>query len=280
MDMLQQAFAAASPSGSKSKKVPIEELPKLLLMPPEPSGLLPGIRPHNSMELQVLAARDFQKGNELWELRQLMEGIKSFGKSAQRGHGVADYCFRWGQYHELAPADVPQALRWYRRGARMNHGPSVAMLAKLLFVQGDRLRAELYWRRLADPQASFSVLNISRQAPVQPHRSLGGASGDAVSQWFIAEAKFQTGTLRDAVRWWKRSAENGDVDAMMRLHSVFAVGGAGIPQEHIRARHWLFAAAANGHQEALKAIPWRAPEGGHSAVERRWMQTMEAQGWI
>jgi TPR repeat protein len=47
----------------------------------------------------------------------------------------------------------------------------------------------------------------------------------------LGELFLQSAKLRDAVKWWKRSAENGDSDAMMRLSQVFREGAIGVPQE-------------------------------------------------
>eukprot|EP00443_Scrippsiella_acuminata_P072924 CAMPEP_0115373628 /NCGR_PEP_ID=MMETSP0271-20121206/1533_1 /TAXON_ID=71861 /ORGANISM="Scrippsiella trochoidea, Strain CCMP3099" /LENGTH=210 /DNA_ID=CAMNT_0002796643 /DNA_START=18 /DNA_END=647 /DNA_ORIENTATION=- len=193
-----------------------------------------------TLQLQEIAVHEFQQATERWQLQNLMGAIQLFLRSAQKGHEVGEYCFRWGQYHELPPSDIQQALRWYSRGARMNHKGSTTMLGKLHYALGQKDKAEKWLRRTAAP------------------RSYGGEFGDSLAQWFMGEMSFQAGELRKAVRWWKRSAENGDVDAMMRLFTVFSQGGSGIPREPMLGRHWLLAAAAHGHQEALSRVAWPA----------------------
>merc|ERR1719360_364919 len=86
---------------------------------------------------------------------------------------VGEYCFRWGQYHELPPADIQQAIRWYARGARMNHMGCTTMLGKIHLALGHRSKAEDWLTRTA-----------------QPH-SFGGTYGDSLAQWFLAEMNFQ-----------------------------------------------------------------------------------------
>mmetsp|Transcript_86023 Transcript_86023/g.251711 ORF Transcript_86023/g.251711 Transcript_86023/m.251711 type:complete len:253 (-) Transcript_86023:76-834(-) len=210
--------------------------------------------------LQEIAALEFQEAVEAWQLQNLLGAIRLFRRSAQKGYEVGEYCYRWGQYHELPPSDIPQAVRWYRRGARMNHKASLTMLGKLHLAMGHAQEARRWLSRTAAPRGD------------------GGASGDSLAQWFLAEMSFQRGALREAIRWWKRSAENGDVDAMMRLSQVFGGGGAGVPQESLRSRHWLLAAAANGHQEALGGVDWSEP--GRPEVEQRWIEDMQQQGWV
>lgn len=211
-------------------------------------------------ELQDIAALEFQEAQEAWQLQNLLPAIQLFMRSAQKGNEVGEYCFRWGQYHELPPSDVQQAQRWYQRGARLRHKASTTALGKLHFALGQHRLAQKWLSQTAVP------------------RGLGGELGDSLAQWFLAEMHMQQGGMRDAVRWWKRSAENGDVDAMMRLSNIFSEGGAGIPQEFMRSRHWLFAAAAQGHQNALGNVAWDVPN--RPAVERRWIEDMTRRGWV
>lgn len=152
----------------------------------------------------------------------------------------------------------------------MKHGSSLTSLGKLLFAMGKLDEARTALLEMAQP------------------RSFGGATGDSLAQWFLAELSWKQENHREAVRWWKRSAENGDVDAMMRLSSVFATGSIGIPKEVVRASHWLLVAAANGHQEALNKISWDAIQAAESAdapmalprIEKQWLEGLRAQGWV
>lgn len=224
--------------------------------PEETAELSSGNRP---LELEDIAKLEFRKAQESWAVQQLMASIRLFMRSAQKGHEVGEYCFRWGRYHELAPADLNQAVRWYSRGARMKHQACTTMLGKMHLMMGHKDKAKDVLTRTAAPNGD------------------GGATGDSLAQWFLAEMSSNGGRLREAVRWWKRSAENGDVDAMMRLFQIFTNGGQGIPKEALRGRHWLYAAAAHGHQEALGFIEYASPT--QSKVEHRWIKQMEDQGW-
>lgn len=219
--------------------------------------------PASPPELRLLeiAALEYQEGVEAWQFQNLLGAINLFLRSAQKGHEVGEYCFRWGQYHELPPPDVNQALKWYKRGARMKHKNCLTSLGKLHVAMGHHAQARTTLSEMGEP------------------RSFGGEYGDSLAQWFLAELNLKDGRLREAVRWWKRSAENGDVDAMMRLVQVFSEGGAGVPKEEMRARHWLFAAAAHGHQEALSKVSWLADED-RPPVEQRWMDDMRDRGWV
>lgn len=213
--------------------------------------------------LEAIAAVEFADASQAWDGQRLESSIKLFRRSAQLGHEVGEYCFRYGQYHELAPSDIPQAMRWYKRGMRMLHGGCTTMLGKLHMAMGLRRHAQELLSRTARPQSAGGF---------------AGESGDSLAQWFLAEMSLQKGELRDAVRWWKRSAENGDVDAMMRLVEVFSDGALGIPKESTRAEHWLLAAAAHGHQDALARVEFT--DVNRSSVEKAWIEAMEKRGWF
>lgn len=213
--------------------------------------------------LEAIAAVDFADASQAWDGQRLERSIQLFRRSAQLGHEVGEYCFRFGQYHELAPSNIPQALRWYKRGMRMSHSGCITMLGKLHMAMGSEKSAQELLGRTARPQSAGGF---------------AGESGDSLAQWFLAEMSLQKGKLRDAVRWWKRSAENGDVDAMMRLVEVFSDGALGIPKESTRAEHWLLAAAAHGHRDALQRV--ELTDVNRSSVERSWIEVMEKQGWF
>jgi len=208
-----------------------------------------------SMDLQDIAALEYQAGVEAWQMQNLLSAIAHFLRSAQKGHEVGEYCFRFGQYHELPPSDMRQALRWYQRGARMQHQASTTALGKLHLSLGHWAKAKQWLTQTA------------------LRGGIAGEHGDSLAQWFLAEMYSKGGALRHAVRWWKLSAENGDVDAMMRLSNVFSEGGSGIPQEEMRSRHWFFAAVAHGHQGAMLNVTWN--ETGRPSVEQRWIKIME-----
>lgn len=219
-----------------------------------------GVNSTSKLTLEDTAVFEFQEAVEAWQTQRLLPAMQLFKRSAQKGNEVGEYCYRWGQYHELPPQDVEQALRWYRRGARSLHKASTTSLGKLHLAMGQPKLAKQWLSQTAIP------------------RGLGGETGDSLAQWFLAEMNFQGGALRNAVRWWKRSAENGDIDAMMRLSHVFSEGAVGIPKDWGRSRHWLFAAAAHGHQDALGRVSWDAQD--IPRVGRRWLEDMEQRGWV
>lgn len=229
---------------------------------PQPWHSLPSL----DAGLERAAQAEYELGVQAWNLRQAEQGLELFLRSAQKGYEVGEYCFRYGMYHEFPPSDMQQAFRWYKRGARMNHKGSTTMLGKLHLAAGQRDQAMHVLQRTAVPNRAFRT---------EGH---GGQRGDSLAQWFLGELFLQSAKLRDAVKWWKLSAENGDIDAMMRLSQIFKDGAVGIPQEPMLSRHWLFAAAAHGHKDALDHVNWAATL--RPRAEQKWIDLMEEYGWI
>lgn len=213
-------------------------------------------------QLEDIAKEQFQEATISWNSQNLLGAMELFLKSAQKGNEIGEYCFRQGQYAELPPSDFKQAVRWYMRGARFNHQACITMLGKLRMSMGLSSDADSTLKLTAAPNG------------------IGGTTGDSLAQWFLAEMNLKTGKIRNAVKWWKRSAENGDMDAMMRLSQVFSTGSPGIPQEELRGQHWKFTAAVHGHQEALQQVPWGVDESNLTKVERAWMRALEDKGWL
>ncbi|CAJ1450690.1 unnamed protein product [Effrenium voratum] len=175
--------------------------------------------PHLDVGLEHAARAEYELGVQAWNLRQPEQGLELFLRSAQKGYQVGEYCFRYGMYHELPPSDMIQAFRWYKRGARMNHKGSTTMLGKLHLAAGHRDLAVRFLRRTGLP---LGVLGPAATEADVLERGHGGWRGDSLAQWFLGELFLQSAKLRDAVKWWKLSAENGDSDAMMRLSQVLS----------------------------------------------------------
>ncbi|CAE8722410.1 unnamed protein product [Polarella glacialis] len=174
-------------------------------------------------DLRHKATVEFAHGMQAWNQRSPLEGLQLFLRSAQKGYEVGEYLFRSGLYQELPPSDYQQAIRWYKRGARMNHPACTTMLGKLHLAMGELVEAVKMLSRTAAPIGRLPSPDAPQTRRVEvDNRGLGGEAGDALPQWFLGELHFQTEKIRDAVRWWKRSADNGDVDAMMRLSQVLA----------------------------------------------------------
>jgi len=51
-------------------------------------------------------------------------------------------------------------------------------------------------------------------------------------------------------------------------------------EEPMLARHWLLAAAAHGHKDALDRVNWAVATTQRPKMEQKWIDLMEEHGWI
>ena len=123
---------------------------------------VPWALPTLDVGLERAARAEYELGVQAWNLRQAEQGLELFLRSAQKGHEVGEYCFRYGMYHELPPSDMQQAFRWYKRGARMNHKGSTTMLGKLHMAAGHRDEAVHFLQRTGLPNKGRLVMDEFR----------------------------------------------------------------------------------------------------------------------
>ena len=55
----------------------------------------------------------------------------------------------------------------------------------------------------------------------------------------------------EAVKWFRKAAEQGDADAQVNLGLMYA-NGRGVPEDYVRAFAWFNLAAAQGFEPAKK----------------------------
>lgn len=82
----------------------------------------------------------------------------------------------------------------------------------------------------------------------------------------------------EAVRYLKLAAAQGDVDAMVLLASMMAVG-EGTPRDPAGARRWMEKAALAGKREAVVALATAYLKGGYD-LEPADRDSPEALAWI
>ena len=77
--------------------------------------------------------------------------------------------------------------------------------------------------------------------------------GDEVAQFNLGEMyRLGNGVTQDyaeAVKWYRKAAEQGDADAQFNLGAMYD-NGKGVLQDTIAAHMWFNIAAANGWQDA------------------------------
>ena len=82
---------------------------------------------------------------------------------------------------------------------------------------------------------------------------LAAEQGDASAQFYLGRM-FEEGNgvpkdNKEAVKWWKLSAEQDDAKAQYKLGLMYKAG-YGVPQDYVLAHMWYNLAGSNGHEDA------------------------------
>ena len=72
---------------------------------------------------------------------------------------------------------------------------------------------------------------------------------------------------KEAVKWYKLAADQGDADAQFSLGLSYCLGN-GVPQDYVLAHMWTNLAAANGDKKISEARDTIAAEMTPSQIEK------------
>ena len=78
---------------------------------------------------------------------------------------------------------------------------------------------------------------------------LSSAFADAQKDFERGEAAYSDGKYSQAVKWWRKAAEQGDARAQYNLGQMHREG-QGVPQDYAEAVKWYRKAAEQGHASA------------------------------
>jgi TPR repeat protein len=212
------------------------------------------------------ARSDLAKGGAAYDAGDYAEAVKWWRKAAEQGDAEAQYNLGymygngWGVTQDFA-----EALKWYRKAAE----------------QGDaRAQYELEWAEAKVAASSTQSADAKReqeerQADARSDLAKGGAASaagdyaEAVKWWRKAaeqgnaQAQHNLGLMYDkgegvtqdyaeAAKWFRKAAEQGDVEAQYNLGLMYYFGD-GVLQDTIAAHMWSHIAADNGHMNAGKS---------------------------
>lgn len=114
-----------------------------------------------AMAMAMPALADVKTGVDAWQQGDYAKAVAEWRPLADSGDPDAQ--FNMGQAYKLGrgvPADLGQAIDWYRRASQQGHLRAEDNLGLLLFQQGDRTGALPYLQRAAqrgEPRAQYIV---------------------------------------------------------------------------------------------------------------------------
>ena len=178
------------------------------------------------------------------------------------------------------PEDAPEAVRWFRAAAEQGNAIAQANLG-LMYASGRGVTEDVseaaFWLRLAaeqgdaDSQVKLGIIYATGRGPVVSSMATVGLDRGTSLPKDAAEA----------VRWWRRAAEQGDARAQVNLGFMYAEG-QGVPQDDLEAARWYRLAAEQGEAGAqfnlgsMYAEGLGVPQDAAEAV--RWYRLAAEQG--
>jgi len=158
---------------------------------------------------------------EAYEHKQFSKSAKLYEEQALGGNAEAQY--RLGSQYDLGeglPADLNEALKWYRLSARQNHPKAQTRLG------------QLYRLGRGVPKDVKAAADLFRKAAFR---------GDAEAQQALGQLYYEgTGVRRDyrqSANWLHRAAQQGDTDAQSLLGTLYAEG-KGVRRDIVQAYVW------------------------------------------
>lgn len=154
---------------------------------------------------------------------------------ADKGNAAAQS--RLGFFYNIGVGvkqDYLEAAKWYSRAFEAGDDAAAGQLAGI----------GRHWLILNLPRKDYPIIYglveraAQKGAPVAQF-SLG------VMNYPIGDLSFDpsAGNLREALIWYRRAADQGDVDSLVVLGTAYA-DGIGVPQDYIEAHKWFNVAAS------------------------------------
>jgi len=179
------------------------------------------------------------------------EAVKWYRKAAEQGHALAqaNLGFMYA-YGNGVVKDEVEAVRWYRKAAEQGHAPAQFNLG-VMYANGD-----------GDPN----------------NESLGTALG--FGWWYVRG----NGVVKDeaeAVKWYRKAAEQGYAKAQFNLGFMYA-NGNGVVKDEAEAVRWFRKAAEQGYAKAQFNLGFMYANGNgvvkDEAEAVRWFRKAAEQG--
>lgn len=160
--------------------------------------------------------------------------LSIYGSLAAKG--VAQAYSRLGYLSEIGycgKRDWLQSARWYGKAIEAGDQASAANLSHI----GRNWRF-MYRNVPMDPIIYELIEQAAKNGIAVAQFSLG------VMNYPIGDLSFDPtkGNLSEALIWYRRAADQGDVDAMVAMGMAYA-GGIGVPQDYVEAHKWYNIAA-------------------------------------
>ena len=191
-----------------------------------------------------------------------------YEKAAEQGDDFAQSMLGIFYSNSEIPEDKEKAVYWITKAAEQGVAFSQNMMGNCYthgygVPQDDEL-AVYWWKKAAkqgddDAQNSLGVCysdgtGVRKNKKKADELFLQAAlQGNNDAQLNLGTSFDTYGDTKQAIYWWTKAADQGDVDAQMILANTYSLGD-GVRKNNKKAFHWYKQAAEQGHEDALDII--------------------------
>jgi len=184
--------------------------------------------------LSPVQAGDLDSAIESYQRGNFQQAMAQFEPMARHGNTNAQFylavMYNNGQGTTV---DISQAAAWLQKAARSGHAESLYLLGKF-YAAGRGVEQDIgTTRRLWTRAGNKGVLD---------------------AQTGLAQFYARGGKWKQAVKWWRKAALQGDAESQYRLGLMYQTGLGGLKRNRRSARSWWRKAAAQGHRPAAQAL--------------------------
>ena len=168
-----------------------------------------------------------QKGNAAFEAKDYETAVKCFSSAAEQGNTEAQfmmgYCYKIGIGVE---ANGAESEKWFHKAAEQGNQSAEKLLAMPKLLKAIEDNDENTIREIQETW----LKDVGRKAMEED---------DRMSQLGLAVSQENKGNMSEAIKWYRKAAENGDHLAQYRLGNFYDKGEGGVQQDKAEAVKWF-----------------------------------------
>jgi TPR repeat protein/S1-C subfamily serine protease len=218
---------------------------------------------------QVYSAESlFAAGKAAYEVKDYSTALIKFSEAAERGHAEAGFELSWMYFSGSGvDEDLARGVRLCRKSADQGFGKAQSTLGSMYAhgVTSPLNQSDGWWAR------------------ARPNRVLSSTTQSDQWWWSQVCSEILAKNPEEALKWFRKGAEQGDKYAQYKLGEIYAAG-TGTAKDSAEAFRWYQKAAGQGLVDAQLslAICYNSGEGTvkDEAEAVRWYQKAAEQGSV
>jgi TPR repeat protein len=234
---------------------------------------------------QFIVANCLSRGLEM--KKDPVDAIELYKKSADQGNREA--MFTLGQCYENGNGvdkDKKLSFEWYKKAAEKGHVEAQHRVGRcFMFGNGVDInfKAASEWLKKAAVQGQVNAIldylgwcRVSDKEAFELYKK-GALLGHAGCQNKLGELLFAKNEKAAAIKWFRKSAEQNNSDAQMRLGNCLYKGD-GIDENRNAAEEWYKKSADNGNTNAMFKLGELNDDEGFNVTSFSWYKKAAENG--